>query len=98
MFEQIKQHRLLNESRLIKSFDSQPIDEIVEKGITPEEFDKRYSVGYDVFDRESIDKFREDALSKGDSSEEIEKEISKLSRVLIQKGEESYPLYVIESN
>lgn len=66
----------------------------VEKSMTAEEFDERYSAGYDVFDIHGLSAYEKDVLEKGGTKEEVLTEFNKLERVVITKGEVSTILFV----
>lgn len=86
--QQAKIHQLLS------PFDKTGLNSPIEKSLSPVEFNEKYSVGYNVFDQQGIEKFKKDSLEKGSSVEEIDSIISTLEKVTIQKGENTIPLFV----
>lgn len=87
----IQNHHLNNRNNLLKGFSTSSIGH---NTMSEEDFNKKYSAGYNVFNTESIANFTKDALEKGMTQEEISSEVSKLEKVLISKGTKTFSLFV----
>jgi hypothetical protein len=93
---EIQSKRAAERSTLISRFSN--ADEVILKGMTQEQFNEKYSVGYDIFDQGSIEKFKADALEKGEDTAMILSEIESLKRVEVIKGDETVVLFVRDAD
>lgn len=81
-----------DKGRIMQNFSN--ADEVISKGITAEQFEDQYGVGYNVFSKSTLEQFKADCLEKGDDTEVIDAEIAKLKEVEVIKGDATEVFFV----
>ena len=92
MENNIREHRRSIQNNIVKQLGQQT--PTLQKSITPQQFDEKYDVGYEVFEKGNINSYVMQSLKNNVATEEIIKSLSSLTQVLVKGDSEDQMLWV----